>query len=142
LVLRLGTRWGIAIGIWWIALELCVVVIPHDLVTGIGFMLALVAFLLPFGSGSHGALKTGRMRDGIGICFWSGLISGVMTFPALLAIGYILHDSDVFDSLFEHLFFIHGALNLICGTIGSCAAILLERTGRGPEEPPVWESRK
>jgi hypothetical protein len=160
LVLRLGTRWGIATGVLWIVSYLCAnLVIPHRLGAGIGVTLALVAFLLPLASGSHGALKTGRMRDGISVSFWSGLISGVMTFLGLLAIGYVLafvpgfpgaeipssnhvytareyeyaNVSDVLGGSFAHLFLINGALGVIGGTIGSCAAILLERTGKGPE---------
>jgi hypothetical protein len=133
--------------------------IPHGFGAGIGVMLAFVAFLLPFLSGSHGALKTGRIRDGIGVGLWSGFVSGVMTFLGLVAIGYVLafvpgfpgaeipsfdhaytareyeyaNVSDVLGGSFAHLFLINGAFAVIGGTIGSCAAILLGRTGRGPE---------
>jgi len=142
-VLRLGQRWGIAIGIWWIAFCLCThLLIPHGLPAGIGIDLAF-AFLLPFASGAHGALQTGSLRDGVRIIFWSGLISGVITFLGVFAINYVLNVPDVLDDSGGFLFSITGILNLFCGTIGSCAGrILLERTGRGPAEPPVWKSRK
>lgn len=158
-VLRIGTKWGIAIGTLWTISYLCAnLVIPHGLGAEIGVMLMFAAFLLPLASGSHGALKTGRIRDGIGVGFWSGLVSGLITFLGLVAIGYVLafvpgfpgaeipssnhvytareyeyaNVSDVLGGSFAHLFLINGALGVICGTIGSCAAILLERTGRGP----------
>ena len=140
LVLLLGQRWGIAIGIWWIVFSLCAhLLIPH---ARLGVVL-FFAFLLPFASGAHGALRTGRFRDGIQICFWSGLISGVMTFLGLFAVNYVLNVPDVLDDSGGFLFSINGILNLFCGTIGSCAGrFWLEQTGRGPEEPPVWDSRK
>src|SRR5215475_734579 len=136
LVLLLGQRWGIAIGIWWIVFSLCAhLLIPH---ARLGVVL-FFAFLLPFASGAHGALRTGRLRDGIQICFWIGLISGVMTFLGLFAINYVLNVPDVLDDSGGFLFSITGALNLFCGTIGSCVGrMLLERTGSEPAEPPVW----
>lgn len=162
LVLRLGTRWGIAIGVLWIVLYVSVnLVIPHRLGAGIGVLLVLVALLLPFLSGAQGALKTGRIRDGIGVGFWSGLISGLLAFMGLMAVGYILafvpglpgaeipsnnraytareyeyaNVSDVLGGSLGHLFIINGAFGVIAGLIGSCAAIRLERTGRDPKLP-------
>lgn len=158
LVLRLGTKWGIAAGVLWILAYLFAnLVIPHGLGARVGVLLMGVAFLLPLASGSNGALKTGRARDGIAVAFWGGLVSGVMTFMGLVVIGYVLafipgfpgaeipsldhvytvpeyeyaNVSDVLGGGFAHLFLINGALTVVVGTIGSCAAILLERTGRG-----------
>jgi hypothetical protein len=157
-VLRLGVRWGVSIGVLWIVAYLFTnLIIPHGLGARVGMLLMGVAFLLPLASGSHGALKTGRARDGIAVAFWGGLVSGVMTFMGLVVIGYVLafipgfpgaeipsfdhvytateyeyaNVSDVLGGGFAHLFLINGALTVVVGTIGSCAAILLERTGRG-----------
>jgi len=89
--MRLGTKWGIAIGAVWItSLIFMNLVIPHKPWAGIGWLLALAGFALQLVPGIHGAMKTGRVRAGLRAGFWSGLVCGLMAFLALAAIGYIL----------------------------------------------------
>jgi uncharacterized protein (TIGR03435 family) len=159
-VLRLGTRWGVVVGFVWIASWITGnLIIPHRLGAQAAILLALVGFVLPFGAGAHGAIKTGKVRVGMRVGFWSGLISGVMVFLAGATLGYILafvpglpgaeipsadhvytaaefQRLNVLDALggaFAHLFGIGGLFGAISGTLGGWAGILLERTGRGPE---------
>jgi hypothetical protein len=90
--------------------------------------------------------------------FWSGLISGLMAFLSLAAVGYILafvpglpgaeippaelyttldyERLNVFDALgggIAHLFGFGGVFATLSGMLGGCAGILLERTGRIPD---------
>jgi hypothetical protein len=90
-VLRLGTAWGLTIG----ALQILGLVSgnlvgAHGIALFSPILLALVAFSLSFIAGAHGAIKTRKVSCGLRVGFWSGLISGLMTFLALAAIGYIL----------------------------------------------------
>lgn len=156
LILRLGTRWGIAIGAVWIAsLTSANLVIPHAFWAGIGFLLAFVAFALQFVPGAHLAIKTGKLRSGLRAGFWSGLISGLMVFLALAAIGYLcafvpglpgaeipsanhaytaaeferLNVTDALGGAFAFLFAGCPVFGVIGGTVVGWAGIRLERTG-------------
>ena len=89
--MRLGTKWGIAIGAVWItSLIFMNLVIPHKPWAGIGWLLALAGFALQLVPGIYGAMKTGRVRAGSRAGFWSSLVSGLMVFFILTAIGYVL----------------------------------------------------
>jgi hypothetical protein len=146
LVLRLGAKWGLALGTLWIAAY-------KNFRLPFGWLLVLAAFALPFIGGAHGVIKTGRMRNGMRVGFWSGLISGLMVFLVLAVSGYIGAFSgtgdeiprtpfyiaaeyqrvNIFDALgagLVHLFGFGGLLGTVQGTIGG----LLVRTGLSPEE--------
>jgi hypothetical protein len=157
-VLRLGTKWGVAIGALWIAGHICGnLVVPHGLGAQAAIVFGLVAFALPFVAGAHAARKIGRFRAGMRVGFWSGLISGLMAFLSAAVIGYILafipglpgaeirstdhiytaaeyQRVNVMDALggaLAHLFLIGGVFGVVGGTVGGCAGILLARTERG-----------
>jgi hypothetical protein len=157
-VLRLGAIWGIAIGGIWIgSLIFENLVVPHGFGAKIGYRLALVGFSLPFVSGIHGAMKTGRVIGGMRVGFWGGLISGLIAFLALAVIGYVLafvpdfpgaeipsldhaytalefQRLNIFDALggaLAHLFLIGGVFGVIGGTVGGCVGRLMIRIGRG-----------
>src|SRR5262245_8818386 len=82
LVLRLGAKWGLALGTLWI-------VAYKTFRDSAGWLLVFAAFALPFICGAHGAIKTWRVRNGMRVGFWSGLISGLMGFLVLAVWGYI-----------------------------------------------------
>jgi len=154
LALRLGTRWGIARG----AL-LTVSGYGANLVGGalmpLSMLLFIAAAAIPFIGGAHGAIKTNRLLAGVGVGFWSGLISGLIMFFGLIALGYILaffpgfpgaeipskthaytalefqqlNVADVLDGAIVGFFF-GGLICPVTGWVGGCAGLLLARTGR------------
>jgi hypothetical protein len=151
-VLRLGTRYGIAMGTSWI-----VGVVGLNLGVGIGAMLIILAYALPVVAGAHGAAKLWRVGASMRIGFWSGLVSGLVVFLLLMAFGYILafvpgipgaeiprnhtytaveyQEINVSDTLGGGLFQLFGgaAFSVVGATVGGIAGILLTRTGRGDE---------
>jgi len=164
LVLRLGTKWGLAIGTVWLA---AYILFLTPLGFWIGWPLALAAFALSLICGAHGAIKTWRVRNGMRVGFWSGLVSGLTVFLAFASFSYILAfvpglpGAETMDGYFrilsgmswEVLEFPHtpsGMLSHVFGTgafsgaigglIGGCT-VLLARTGLSPEEKrrlPHW----
>ncbi len=147
LVLRLGAKWGLARGTLWI-------VAYGNFRHSAGWLLVFVAFALPFICGAHGAIRTGRMRNGMRVGFWSGLISGLVVFLVLAVFAYIgafdgtgdeiprtafytaaeYQRVNLFDALgagLVNLFLFGGFLGSICGFIGGC---VLSQTGLSPEE--------
>jgi hypothetical protein len=157
LVLRLATRWGLALGTLW-TLSLA----SANLVAGLQvfMLLTLAAVFVPFVVGAHLGIKTQRVLVGTRAGGWSGLVSGLMLFPALTLIGYLcafipglpgaeiprsltytateFQSLNVFDALGGafSLFIFEGIFGLVAGTIGATAGILLERTGHDPDMPP------
>jgi hypothetical protein len=127
----------------------------HQLGAQTSMLLALIAFALPFMSGAHGALRTGKIQSGLRVGFWGGLISGLMSFIAGAAIGYFLafvpgfpgaelpppghvysvaeyqqlNVADALGGAIGFLFLICGAVAVISGTIGGCVGSLLARKG-------------
>jgi hypothetical protein len=65
-------------------------IIPHALGAGIGALAAIVAAILPVAAGASGAARTGRIETGAWIGFWSGVVSGLITFLALAIVGNIV----------------------------------------------------
>jgi uncharacterized protein (TIGR03435 family) len=153
-VLRLGTSYGIAIGVLWL-----VGVVGLNLRVGMGFFPVILSYALPLVAGVHGGVRLWRVRAGMRVGFWSGLISGVVAFLGCMVFGYILafvpglpgaeipayhpytaveyQQENVADSLgggsFQ-LFVFGGIFSVIGGTVGGLAGILLARTGRGAGE--------
>ena len=161
LVLRLGAKWGIAIGVVW-----SVAYISMNGYTPFGPLPMFAAFALSFICGAHGGIKTRRMSNGLRVGFWSGLVSGLIVFQTLMVFGYVLafvpglpgaeipktpgytaaeyERINIFDTLggsLVHLFGIGGVLGALDGLAGGCAGILLVRTGLSPEEKREWASR-
>ena len=91
LVLRRGAQWGVAIGLAW-TVEVIGgnLILPHSLGARIGIVAAAVAAILPVVAGAHGAAATGRLNTGARIGFWSGVVSGLITFAALAAVGFVV----------------------------------------------------
>jgi hypothetical protein len=151
-ILDLGTRYGIAIGMLWIVGHFGI-----RLGAGMGVVLALFAFFLPLVAGAHGGIKLWRVGAGMLVGFWSGLISALIVF-LWLTVGYLPAfvpglpgfgipanhgfaaveiQEAVGDALVSgYLHVVLGSVfNVIGGTLGGFAGILVGRTGRGPDEP-------
>jgi tetratricopeptide (TPR) repeat protein len=155
-VLQFGTQYGVAIG----ALCIAGYVDDYTRVLGVGFLLGILAIALPFVAGAHAAIRLWRVRAGMRVGFWSGLIGGVIIFvwmmlmeyagaliiglpgaeipsnPAYAAVEY--QRANMIDTLrggLIHLFLFGGVFSVIFGTVGGLAGILAARTGRGPDEP-------
>lgn len=98
-VLHYGARWGVVIGLVWI-----VEVVAGDLIlpsSPIALFATLIAVVLPAVAGATGVAVTGRIRTGARIGFWSGVVSGLITFIAVAGVGYVaayfpesLHGAD------------------------------------------------
>lgn len=91
MVLSYGARWGVVIGLVWIVEVVGGnVIVPHQLGASIGVLSALVAAILPVVAGAIGAARTGRIGTGARIGFWSGVVSGLITFVALASVGFLV----------------------------------------------------
>jgi hypothetical protein len=156
-VQRLAVRYGIAIGALW---TVAFFAANLGIWTGLPWpVLAMFAFLLPLIAGAHASIRLWRVRAGMRVGFWSGLISGLMTFFAFVVLGYILafvpgfpgaeiprnqpytaaefQEVNVMESLgggLWSLFYLGGAYAVLGGAVGGLAGILLARTGRGEGE--------
>jgi hypothetical protein len=154
-VLRLGTRYGLAVG----AIE-GFGLIAGNLKMWPGIPLVLLGvFLLPLVAGAHGAIKFWRVRSGARVAYCSGLISGLVVFPMIMVLGYTqaflpgfpgaeiprnhpytaaeYQQVNVADSLGGGLAvaFFGAQFGAFGGALGGLAGLLLARTGRTPEEP-------
>jgi uncharacterized protein (TIGR03435 family) len=85
IVLRLGSRYGLAIG----ALTMCGI-LALNFGIGIGVLMVLAAISLPVVAGAHAGITLWRVGAGLRVGFWSGIVSGLMLFLGLMAYGYIL----------------------------------------------------
>jgi hypothetical protein len=90
-VLRHGARWGVLIGLAWTVEVLGGnVIMPHKFGAGIGVLAAVAAAIMPVIAGAIEAARTGQIGSGARVGFWSGAVSGVMTFVALASVGYLV----------------------------------------------------
>jgi len=86
-VLHHGARWGVVIALAWI-----VEVVGGSLIlpgSPVGPLATIVAVLLPAVAGASGTAVTGRIDTGARIGFWSGVLSGMITFLAMASVGYL-----------------------------------------------------
>jgi hypothetical protein len=91
MVLRRGARWGVAIGLaWTVEVAGGNLIVPHEVGARIGQVAAIVAAILPALAGGSGAATTGRIVTGARIGFWSGVVSGMITFVALAVAGLLV----------------------------------------------------
>ena len=142
-VLQRGVKWGVAIGCAWIATLLAGTILS-DFAGEFSPLTALAALILPFAAGAASAIRTARVRTGLRVGFWSGMVGGLIGFLALAAGGYLdplLAGAPVFATLEanEYGAFTTGLLILllygpifcpIAATIGGWIGIQLEKTGR------------
>jgi hypothetical protein len=91
MVLSRGAKWGIVIGLAWTVEVLGGNVFsPHQFGSTVGLFAAIVAAVLPVTAGAAGTESTGRISTGLRIGFWSGVVSGLMTFLVLAGVGYLV----------------------------------------------------
>jgi hypothetical protein len=87
-VLHYGARWGVVIGLAWIVEVFAGnVLMPHS---PIGLLVTIVAAVLPVVAGATGAAVTGQTWTGARIGFWSGVVSGLIAFAGVAAVGYLI----------------------------------------------------
>jgi hypothetical protein len=90
-VLRHGGRWGVLIGLaWTVEVVGGNVIVPHEFGAGIGVLAAVAAAIMPVIAGATEAARTGQIRRGARVGFWSGAVSGVITFIDLASVGYLV----------------------------------------------------
>ena len=56
----------------------------------IGVLAAPAAAIMPIVAGATEAARTGQIGSGARVGFWSGAVSGVITFVALASVGYLV----------------------------------------------------
>jgi len=94
---------GLGIGCAWVIVatgRLIVAILPASILAPVNVLLpndppgtaiwaatAISAVLLPFAAGAAGAIKTGRVRIGTRVGFWSGVVNGLIGFHAAVATG-------------------------------------------------------
>jgi hypothetical protein len=154
LALRLGARWGVAMGALFTISSYGANLVGAALMP-LFMLLLIVTAALPLIGGAHGAIKMNRMNAGLRVGFWNGLIGGLIGFFGLVALGYILaffpgfpgaeipskthaytalefqqlNVADVLDGAMV-LFVFSGLICPLIGWFGGCAGLLLARTGR------------
>lgn len=154
MILRLGVKWGLAIGCGWaiVAIVPLNVFTPNDEVGApIWFLGLFSVLLLPFASGAATAIKTGSVRLGMRVGFWSGVVGGLMGFLIFVTKGFAvavilslkgsaaqsIGVSEGIDFALVAAFysmFVFGSLyGGIAGTVGGWIGLRLYRTG----EPPI-----
>ncbi len=90
--LRQGAAWGLVFGVLWLV-EVLAGNLSFAIATSwvrlayYGAMLAVL--VLTLAAGAYAALRTGRIAAGTLVGFWSGLISGLITFIILLCVTYL-----------------------------------------------------
>ena len=90
-VLRRGARWGVLIGLAWIVEVVGGnVIVPHELGARIGILGAVAAAIMPVIAGAAEAARTGQISSGARVGFWSGAVSGLITFIALAGVGCLV----------------------------------------------------
>lgn len=91
LVLHRGSCWGVVIGlVWTVEVAGGNLITPHQLGGRIGSVAAVVAAILPAIAGASGSVETGRAGTGARIGFWSGVVSGLITFITAATVGYLV----------------------------------------------------
>jgi hypothetical protein len=153
-VLRLGSRYGLAIGSLMMS-----GVLDLNFRVGTGWLLLILAVLFPVVAGAHASIKLWSVGAGLRVDFWSGLISGLIFFLGLMAYGYILAfipgiPGAEFPKHSPYTAFEYQVANVgdvlggglamgtfglvegvIAGIVGGVLGMLLTATGRSPEEP-------
>jgi hypothetical protein len=152
MVLNDGVKWGLAVGCAWLVVALVPINVfaPKDeLGAPLWFLGLFSVVLLPFAAGAAGAIKTGKVRVGIRVGFWSGVVSGLLGFLIVLSLGSLrfafmlgwrgqsfaisrILEPALLSSLWIMVFL--GTLyGVVAGAIGGWGGLKLYRTG----EPPI-----
>jgi hypothetical protein len=86
----LGLNWGLIIAIFWLIEMLAGNLFDgkSSLVRIFYFGSSILAFGLPLFAGIWGSRKSGRVRAGMLMGLWSGIVSGLLAFLILMTITY------------------------------------------------------
>lgn len=164
MVLDYGVKWGLAIGCAWAIVAMVPINIftPNDeMGAPLWFLGLFSAVVLPFVFGAAGAIKTGKVRIGMRIGFWSGVVGGLIGFLVVVAAGFttvlipglrgwadpaanqaIVASERIGDTLLLAIyimFLVGSAFGVIAGTVGGWIGLKLYRTGESPiaVTPPI-----
>ena len=140
MVLRLGVRWGLAIGCAWAI----VAIVPFNVFAAIaefGVSLWLLGVfsgvLIPFVSGASVAIQMENPRMGMRVGFWGGVVGGLMGFLIFMATLFAGGGAEKSEFAVEgaiYAMFMFGSLyGGIAGGVGGWIGLRLYRTG----EPPI-----
>lgn len=154
MVLNDGVKWGLAVGCAWMIVALVPIDIfaaKDELGAPLWFLGVFSVLLLPFAAGAAGAIRTGRVRVGIRIGFWSGVVSGLLGFLIVLSLGSLRFavmlgwrgQSFPISRIFEPvllaslwvMFFLGTIYGVVAGAIGGWSGLKLYRTGEPPVSP-------
>ncbi|HZI50310.1 MAG TPA: hypothetical protein VFE29_00680 [Terriglobia bacterium] len=137
LVLRDGRFWGIAVSCAWTL----VTIVPMGAGAPLWFFALFSGLLLPWVAGAATAIKTGHVRAGMRVGFWSSAIGGlagflvatvsgllVDTFPALSVLG--VPSLNSLQLAIAFMFFLGAVPGTVGGLIGGWAGLALYRTGQ------------
>jgi hypothetical protein len=88
---RFSALFGLLIGALWMVEIFTgnLIAVGSSASIGVYRLSTLLAFALPLVAGVIGAYTERRVRSGIAIGFWSGLISGLIAFFTLMAVAYL-----------------------------------------------------
>lgn len=156
-LLRLGTIFGAASGVFWIV-EIAAgnLVAVDSEVTHVVYRIAtLIAAFLPLVAGIVATYQTGRFRSSVTVGFWCGLVSGMIGFLTLVSISYFFmgvlqHDpqtlqeysrsaqptlatyivGDFLAAACAHLVIVGVVWCSLVGSVGGIVGMLLKRSQR------------
>jgi hypothetical protein len=119
-----GLNWGLIIAIFWLIEMLAGNLFDgkSSLVRIFYFGSSILAFGLPLFAGIWGLKKSGRIRDGMLIGLWSGIVSGLLAFLILMMITYLFLNTMLRDPQNALQFKESGAPDLVTFIIGDSLA--------------------
>jgi hypothetical protein len=154
-LLRLGTIFGVASGAFWIVEIVTgnLVAVDSDVTHVVYRAATAIAAFLPLVAGAVAAYQTRRIRSGVAVGFWSGLVSGMIGFLTLVFIAYcfmgvLQHDpqtlqeyahsaehtlptyivGDFLAAACAHLVIVGIAWCTLLGSLGGFVGVLLKRS--------------
>jgi len=136
MVLQAGIKWGLAIGCAWGLVAIVpvnVFTLNDEVGAPLWFLGLFCGILLPFASGSAGAIKTGNVQIGRRVGYWSGLVGSLMGFLVFAIREFADHGEFALVAAFYVMFIFGSLYGGVAGMLGGWIGLKLYRTG----EPPI-----